>query len=590
MRTESNTEAEPPSRRPSHALRAILLAPRATVITLVSLAAIGCSSTKPAPTTDSATKSTTIAAAAPEPAPRPIATANPTPDPAPTPRPAPAPAIKPVETFDLVWETVRDQHFDKTLNGVDWNAVRAEFLPKVQGVGSQDELRLLLAQMLERLGQSHFGVIPAHEAEASPTVETQEKLADAAKPAGTTSVPATAPTTAAAGADNTTAAAAGGPGIAGLDIALVDNAPTVIRVTAGLPASRAGVLVGWELVSVDGMKIADRLQPIRDAIAAERDPGSTHGRQLRTMLADGGGRLLSGAAGERCRAVFRDASGAEQEVTIAFEPAPLGSTQFGNLPAFPIEVDSKVTELSVEGGQAVKVGYLSFNIWMTGASEAIEKAIDTMRGCDGIVIDLRGNPGGVGAMSMGIAGQFLSAPASLGSMIGRDSTLGFNASPRKVSAAGKRVKPISRPLAIIVDARSASTSEVFAGGMQDIGRARIFGETSAGMALPARALELPNGDVLLHAVADFTTPKGTRIEGRGVVPDTEVSLTRAGLLTGHDAVFDSAAQWIREQTIASRAAKPTASATAKPTPRERAAARTAAAAAASVTRDEPTDR
>ena len=164
-------------------------------------------------------------------------------------------------------------------------------------------------------------------------------------------------------------------------------------------------------------------------------------------------------------------------------------------------------------------------------------------------------------MSMGVAGHFLTEPASLGSMIGRDTTLEFKATPRKVSTAGKRVRPYAKPLAILVDARSASTSEVFAGGLQDLGRARIFGETSAGMALPAQAVELPNGDVLLHAVADFVTSKGTRMEGRGVIPDEVATPTRAALLAGNDAALDAATAWIGSRTLAAREAKAGAAAT-----------------------------
>jgi carboxyl-terminal processing protease len=304
------------------------------------------------------------------------------------------------------------------------------------------------------------------------------------------------------------------------------------------------------------------------------------------MLAATSSYVVSGQAGERKRVVFRDASGAEQEVTVAFEPAPLGSSFFGNLAPIPVEVESRVVEVPVEGDKPVRIGYLSFNIWMTGASEAIDKAVDSLRGCDGIVIDLRGNPGGIGAMSMGVAGHFVSEPLSLGSMIGRDTTLAFNVTPRRLSAAGKRVRPISKPLAIILDGRSASTSEVFAGGLQSAGRARVFGEPSAGMALPARAVELPNGDVLMHAIADFTTSTGVRLEGKGVIPDAPVSLSRAGLRKGVDEVFESAASWIREQTLATRAAKPTASAAPAPRlkPRERAVQRAAERAAEQASR------
>jgi carboxyl-terminal processing protease len=100
---------------------------------------------------------------------------------------------------------------------------------------------------------------------------------------------------------------------------------------------------------------------------------------------------------------------------------------------------------------------------------------------------------------------------------------------------------------------------VFAGGLQDLGRARVFGETSAGMALPAQAIELPNGDVLMHAVADFVTSKGTRMEGRGVIPDEVAVPTRAELLAGNDAALLAATNWISGRTIAAREAKNAAS-------------------------------
>jgi carboxyl-terminal processing protease len=499
------------------------------------------------------------------------------------------PAVRPAETFDAAWTIVRDEHFDASLNGVDWNAVRDELRPRAARAQSADELRGVLNEMLARLGQSHFTIIPAAEADASPSIATASDqgrmpapaLPPAAKSAAPTddsgldgalargaSVPARGASVPARGASTTTSSAAdaaasvtapsaiGGPGIAGLDVALIEGEPTVLRVSPGLPAARAGVLVGWRLVSVDGLRVADLLHPIRAALAAEGDPDSPHARQLRGTLGLMASELLSGDAGTTRTAVFADASGSEQRIAITFEPAPLGATKFGNLPAFPIEVDSRIVEVPLEGMKPVRIGVISFNIWMTGASDAIDRAVDSMRNCDGIVLDLRGNPGGMGAMSMGVAGHFLREPASLGSMLGRDNALEFRAEPRKVSAAGKRVRPYaSKPLAILVDGRSASTSEVFAGGLQDLGRARVFGEVSAGMALPAQAKELPNGDVLLHAVADFVTPKGTRLEGRGVIPDEAVAPTREALLRGDDAVLAAASKWIRTSTLAARAAK-----------------------------------
>ncbi len=593
----SGSDSDPSSRRGAALKRAALCA-------IALLAAAGCASSRPnAGTPSSATQPAMSKESASIGTTTPATTtttnnnntttsrAEAAPDPAPAAKPAPA--VRPVETFDMVWTTVRDQHFDKTLNGVDWDAVRVEFEPKARAAASQRELRAVLGEMLALLGQSHFGIIPSEEVDASPTVETQRELADASMPAERdASMPAERDASAEPATDATAAPAGGGPGIAGLDITIVEGVPTVTRVTAGLSAARAGVLVGWQLVSIDGREIETLLAPLRESLAHEQNPDSPHARQLRMMLAASSSQLVSGSAGERKRVVFRDASGAEQAVTIGFEPAPLGSSGFGNLAPFPIEVESRVVEIPIEGGKPVKIGYLAFNIWMTGVTEALDKGVDLIRSCDGVVIDLRGNPGGIGAMSMGVASHFVSEPISLGSMIGRDTTLAFNVTPRKVSAAGKRVRPISKPLAILLDVRSASTSEVFAGGLQSVGRARIFGEASAGMALPARAVELPNGDVLMHAIADFTTSTGVRLEGKGVIPDAPVSLTRSGLNKGIDEVLESASSWIREQTLAARAAKPAADATPAPRlkPRERAAMRAAereAKAAAAVASESP---
>jgi carboxyl-terminal processing protease len=65
--------------------------------------------------------------------------------------------------------------------------------------------------------------------------------------------------------------------------------------------------------------------------------------------------------------------------------------------------------------------------------------------------------------------------------------------------------------------------------------------------LPALTERLPNGDVLYHAFADFFTPRGERIEGRGVIPDDVVPLTRRDLLAGRDPQLDAALRWIAEQ-------------------------------------------
>jgi carboxyl-terminal processing protease len=146
-------------------------------------------------------------------------------------------------------------------------------------------------------------------------------------------------------------------------------------------------------------------------------------------------------------------------------------------------------------------------------------------------------------MTMGVAGHFFAEKTLLGVVRTRDSNLNILAIPRLVSA-GQRVDPHAGPLALVVDETSGSASEVFAGGLQSVGRARVFGRTTAGAVLPAMTTRLTNGDTLLHAMGDFETATGEHLEGDGVVPDVVVPLDRAGLLAGADAALEAALDWI----------------------------------------------
>ncbi|HXU09487.1 MAG TPA: S41 family peptidase, partial [Blastocatellia bacterium] len=158
----------------------------------------------------------------------------------------------------------------------------------------------------------------------------------------------------------------------------------------------------------------------------------------------------------------------------------------------------------------------------------------------GIIFDVRGNPGGVGGMASGIAGMLEKQQVSLGTMHMRSGHTNFAAFPQDKAYLG--------PVVIITDGGSASTSEVFAAGMQELGRATIVGERSVGAALPSVFQKLPTGALFQYAIADYKTPKGTLIEGRGVAPNVESLLTRRALLEGRDPQLDAAIEIINKQS------------------------------------------
>jgi carboxyl-terminal processing protease len=239
--------------------------------------------------------------------------------------------------------------------------------------------------------------------------------------------------------------------------------------------------------------------------------------------------LLTPSVGDTVHVVFGNA----KRYDLAAIPGSGRVSQFGNLPPIAGLVrEARIPSKSPNGC----VGLVAFNIWLPALASDLDQAIDSVRTCDGIVIDLRGNPGGVGAMVMGFGGYFVDSTRSLGAMRTRQVTLNFVINPRSSTFTG--------PLAILVDPMTASTSEIFAAGMQRIGRAKVFGETSAGAALPALMERLPSGDVFVHAVADFTDPMGRRIEGAGAVPDEFVPVKVSDLAAGRDAPLDAAVRWI----------------------------------------------
>lgn len=403
-----------------------------------------------------------------------------------------------VETVDSAWSIVHRTFWDTTFTGVDWRAVRDSVLPLAERARTNEEVRAIIRGMVGQLRQSHFAVIPADAEE-----------------------------------DDVRARAEGTPGDAGMDVRRVDGRMLVTRVAPGGAAARAGVRAGWEVRGVGKLSEAR----LRDA--ATRLQEGMDERRAAFYLWAAVSNALEGTAGETVELSLRDGEGRALDRTLTLQPVRGQVAQYGNLSGMRALVEQDTV---VQDGR--RIGVIRFNVWMPVAVQAMDRAVDELRGMDGIVVDLRGNVGGVAGMAPGWAGHFLTSRDTLATMITRRDTMHFVANPRLVNAAGVRVRPFAGPVAVLTDEISASTSEFFAGGMQALGRARVFGGTSAGQALPAVAPKLPNGDVFMHALADMVGPGGVRWEARGVIPDVPAPLTREALLAGRDPALDAAVQWI----------------------------------------------
>jgi carboxyl-terminal processing protease len=314
----------------------------------------------------------------------------------------------------------------------------------------------------------------------------------------------------------------------------------VVRVRDGSPAESVGIRPGWRLLAVEGHDVSVLPPGVGGPMAAAgMSPERIRALYL-PMVALG---LLQGSSGDAVEAEFEDEAGIRRILAVD-RASPAGQlVRFGNLPPLAVEVEDAPLALP-DGGTAA---WIRFSAWFPAVVPEVSAAVDRWRSAGGIILDLRGNPGGLGGMAMGVGGHFLDEPLELGEMRTRDTTLRFVVNPQRVNAAGARVEPYAGPLAILVDPLTASTSEIFAAGLQALGRARIFGETTAGQALPAVIVPLPNGDRLMHVIADYTAPGGVRLEGRGVIPDETVTPTRAALAEGRDPALEAALAWIAAQ-------------------------------------------
>jgi len=400
-----------------------------------------------------------------------------------------------IDSFEYVWKTVRDKHWDPKMGGVDWQAIHDELLPRVQSAHSMEEARQVIATMLDRLHQTHFGVIPAdaYETIADPSEVTGE---EPPKDHGQT----------------------------GIDLRIVSGHTIVTSVVPDSSAGQAGVRTGWEIVRIGKTATV----PLITRLISE----SGQSRLTELLVARAIRSHLDGSIGSEVAVDFADIHGKQftRHLTRRAETGTL--THFGFLPPMVVSFDSK----KLPGGAE----YIHFNLFLdpdlvvTKFGEAIRQCGH----CPGVVIDLRGNPGGIGAMAMGIAGFLISQPdQKLGTMYMRTLPLRFVIFPR--------AEVYSGPVAILVDGFTASTSEIFAGGMQDLKRARVFGEHTAGAALPSHIERLPNGDGFQYAMANYISEGGRPLEGVGVTPDVEVPLDRAALSEGRDPVLEAALKWLR---------------------------------------------
>lgn len=387
-----------------------------------------------------------------------------------------------IATFETVWRIVNEKFYDPTFNGVDWQGVRERYAPRVAAIGNDADLYPLLNAMLGELKVSHLAVMP-------PQAVSDEKLETSGTQWG---------------------------GDSGMTVRLIEGRAVVTSVVDGGAASDAGIRPGFVLTQIGQTGVGELVARI------ERSPKPEPYKRLAIRRAIGA--MLGGIPGTSLEVAFLDGTDVPGTTTLIRSDAPGKPVRFGEMPSVLVNMESR----SLPGN----VGYIRFNFFMPVLMDEIRRELECFRDASAIVIDLRDNPGGIGQMAPGIASLLVDRNVSLGTMKLRRGEVRFVTYKQSWSFRGKVV--------FLTDEGSASTSEILAGALQELGRATVVGERTLGAVLPSVIEKLPNGAVLQYAVADFKTPGGVLLEGRGVTPDIVMPGSRADYLAGTDPVLDAA--------------------------------------------------
>jgi carboxyl-terminal processing protease len=255
---------------------------------------------------------------------------------------------------------------------------------------------------------------------------------------------------------------------------------TVVRVIANSPAEAAGVQAGDTIVAVNGT--------------------STVGLTFDQMAA-----------------LIRGDTGTSVKLSILHVGAtkPVDMTMTRAVVAAPI-VDWGM----VPGTTIADIALFEFD---SGAADEIDSAINaaTRQGATAIVLDLRSDPGGLADEARGVASEFLSSGVVYIEEDASGNRSNITVDTSRTSTA--------LPMVVLVDHNTASAAEIVAGALQDAHRAKVVGLTTIGTGTVLQPFFLSDGSVVLLGVADWLTPAGHRIFGKGLTPDETVALPSGGV-------------------------------------------------------------
>jgi len=265
----------------------------------------------------------------------------------------------------------------------------------------------------------------------------------------------------------------------------------------GRPAAEAGLLRGDIVLAVDGVSLQGL--SLYEAIALIRGPAGT------TVVLT----------------VFRD--GVDEPFDVSVERA---------------RIEMEVVESRRLEGD---IGYVRLNEFSRGAAGKLAAAIKALEAegrLEGLILDLRDDPGGLLDESIFVASQFIDEGVITVERLKGGEEQVFDAQPGGIA--------LDVPLVVLVNRGSASASEIVAGAIKGNRRGTLLGEQTFGKGTVQIPHALSDGSELRVTIAEWLTPDRKQINGEGIVPDIYVERTQEDFVEGRDPQLERALEVLRE--------------------------------------------
>jgi len=363
--------------------------------------------------------------------------------------------------FENVWQTVRENYYDSSLNNQVWYRWKDHYRGKIK---TDEDARVAIQSMLESLNDPYSRYMDKREY-AEQNTSINSKIT----------------------------------GI-GVNIATTSGKIQIINVMEGTPAQFANLQNGDFIISIDG-KDVNGLQ-LADVANLVRGPENSF-----------------------------------VELTIL-----RGKDKFTKK-IIRKEIKIKTVKSSVDKN----IGYIQINTFIgsTTPNEFLE-ALEKTKKTEGLILDLRGNTGGLLPNAIFIANLFI-PDGNIVSIVGR------NGYKYDIFAQNTDYN-IDKPTIVLVDGASASASEILSGALKDHKKAKLLGSRTFGKGMVQKIIPLPNETGLNLTIAKYLTPSGTDINKKGIAPDIEVQFTLDDIKKQNDIQLVSAknilTEMINQQVVA----------------------------------------